>query len=575
MSFVGLPTTLEGINVRTWETFKPYFEELNDRPLSLENSRKWLNDWSDLSRLVWEAYSWTSIQKTLDTTDKEKEQAYLDFIQQVIPPAQIADQALKVRLLALEITDEDMQLVLRDLRNEAEIFREENVSLITKVQELDNEYDKLTGGMRVEWDGESKNISQLKPFLQSKDRAVREQAWRSMMAQWLSIREQANQIYTEMLQLRRQIATNAGFSDYRAYAFREKGRFDYTPEDCLTFHQAIEKAVVPAAQRILERKRQDANYDFLLPWDYIPEMGLVFEVGDALPLKPYENQDDLIQKSIDIFDRLDPALSLYFAEMADEELLSLETKPGKAMGGYCSSLPVRRRPFIFMNGVGVHDDVQTLLHEAGHAFHVFETAELPLVWQTNPPMEFCEVASMSMELLASPYLVKEHGGFYTSAEAARARIEHLEGVILFWPYMAVVDAFQHWVYTHADEAMNSANCDAVWADLYNRFLPGAIWTGWEEVKATGWHRKLHIFGSPFYYVEYGMAQVGAVQVWRNSLHDAYEAVAAYRQALALGGTQTLPALFNAAGAQFRFDEAMLSELVALLEDTIAELQAVS
>ena len=257
--------------------------------------------------------------------------------------------------------------------------------------------------------------------------------------------------------------------------------------------------------------------------------------------------------------------------MAEENLLDLDTRSGKALGGFCIELPLRDRPFIFMNGVGLHDDVQTMLHEAGHAFHVFETADLPYIWQKNPPMEFCEVASMSMELLAAPYLTKNNGGFYTPTEAARARIEHLEGIITFLPYMAVVDLFQHWVYTHVDEALNPENCDATWDALWSRFMPDINWQGLEAERVTGWHRKPHIFGSPFYYIEYGMAQVGALQIWRNSLSDQVAAIAAYRHALSLGGTKTLPQLFNAAGIEFRFDTDMLSGLVTLVEQTTTEL----
>jgi oligoendopeptidase F len=259
--------------------------------------------------------------------------------------------------------------------------------------------------------------------------------------------------------------------------------------------------------------------------------------------------------------------------MVEENLLDLDTRAGKALGGYCSTLPLRRRPFIFMNVAGTHNDVQTLLHEAGHAFHVFATSELPLVWQIESPMEFAEVASMSMELLSAPYLTKDYGGFYTPGEAARARIEHLEGGLLFLPYMAVVDAFQHWVYTHADAAANPANCDAAWGELWDRFMPDVDFSGFENERVSGWHRKLHIFHVPFYYVEYGMAQLGALQVWRNALNDQAGAVVSYREALALGGTKPLPGLFEAAGAEFRFDTEMLADLVELVEDTIEELEA--
>jgi oligoendopeptidase F len=568
MNFPPLPTTIDAVRTADWQVFFPYFDALDAAELNgPAMQREWLTYWSDFSRLLYETFSMIYIEKTLDTTDEEKEKMFLDFLENVLPPAKIADQALKERLLALDLSEwTELALVVRNMRNEAELFREENVPLQTELSKLDNTYDKITGGLKTDWDGEEQNLSQLGQHLTEKDRATRERAWRMIMDLWLSQREALNEVYTDMLKLRRQVAANAGLPDYRAYAFRERARFDYTPEDCLTFHKAIETAVVPAAQRIYEKKRTRLGLDSLRPWD------TAVDTSDQPPLKPYKDQAELIQGSLNILTQVDPALGRHFATMAEESLLDLDTRPGKALGGYCSTLPLRKRPFIFMNGVGLHDDVQTLLHESGHAFHVFEAADLPFVWQLDAPMEFCEVASMSMELLASPYLTRQHGGFYTPDESARARIEHLEGIITFLPYMAVVDAFQHWVYTHPEEALDAATCDAAWDSLWARFMPGVDWSGLEDSRMSGWHRKLHIFGAPFYYIEYGMAQVGALQVWRNAQEDQAGAVRAYRHALSLGGTQSLPDLFAAAGAEFRFDVSMLSELVSLIETAVAELE---
>jgi len=554
----------------TWQTFAPYFSALEEAEVTASERLEWLTYWSDLSRVLIEVLTSLSIEKSIDTTDEEKEAAYLDFVENVWPHVMMADQALKQRLLAMDFSDrEDLALVLRGMRNEADLYRDENVPLQTELAKLDNKYDKITGSLKIDWEGEEHNLSQLGQYLTKKDRSVRERAWQAMMDLWLSQREALNELYADMLKLREQVAKNADLPDYRAYAFREYGRFDYTPEDCLTFHQAIETAVVPAAQRIYQKKRSRLGLASLRPWD------VQVDTSDQPSLKPYQEQDELIHGSLNILNQVDPALGRHFAVMAEESLLDLQTRPGKALGGYCATLPVKKRPFIFMNGVGLHDDVQTLLHEAGHAFHVFETTALPLIWQTDVPMEFCEVASMSMELLAAPYLTDDFGGFYTAAEAARARIEHLEGIITFLPYMAVVDAFQHWVYTHAEEAMNPENCDAAWDNLWSRFMAGVDWQGFDDARVTGWHRKLHIFSVPFYYIEYGMAQIGALQVWRNARQNQPQAVAAYRQALALGSTKTLPELFAAAGAEFRFDSDMLHDLVALIESTIEELEGVA
>lgn len=575
MIYPSLPRSTKNIDPHTWDSFQPYFEALQRFPLSTENVQEWLAYWSDLSRLVWETAAWVYIEKSLDTTDEAKEKTFLDLINHVMPPTEMADQVLKERLLALDTADLDipgMALVLRNLRNEADLYREENIPLQTEVSTLDSEYDKITGAMQANWDGEEKNLSQLAVLLKDQDRATRQRAWDVICELWQGQRGPLNEIYVKMLKLRQQIAANAGLPDYRAYAFRAKGRFDYTSADCVTFHEAIEAVAVPATRRILAKRRERLGYESIRPWDWIPERNLLVDTFDGDPLRPYKGQNELIQGGLNMFNRLDAELGRYFATMAEDGLLDLDTRPGKALGGYCSTLAVRRRPFIFMNGTGMHDDVQTLLHEAGHAFHVFETEKLPLVWQLDAPMEFCEVASMSMELLAAPNLVRANGGFYAETEAARARLEHLENIITFLPYMAVVDSFQHWVYTHPAEALDPANCDAAWDAQWQRFIPDMDWAGYEEVRMSGWHRKPHIFGSPFYYIEYGMASVGAMQVWRNGRQDHQSALAAYRRALSLGGTQTLPALFTAAGAEFRFDTAMLTELIGLVEQEIEGLE---
>lgn len=570
MSLSPIPNAPFTIDPTNWETFRSRYDRLLTMPLDKGDLSAWLKEWSDLNRLVEEAGSIIYIESTLDTTDPAREKAFLEFVENVEPHFRRADQALKERLLAQAADDEalgpDMMIPLRNMRNQAELYRDANVPLFTELAKLGNEYDKLTGGMKADWDGEEKNLSQLDSLLRDPDRAVRERAWRTIMSLWQGGRSELNQLYRQMLELRRQIAENAGLSDFRAYSFRAYNRFDYTPDDSLRFHEAIEAVVVPAARRVYEQKRGQLGLETLRPWD------VEVDASGQRPLKPYKGQDALIQGSLNMFEHVDNTLARYFATMAEEGLLDLDTRAGKALGGYCSSLNWRQRPYIFMNGDGKHDDVQTMLHEAGHAFHAFESYSLPFIWQLEVPMEFCEVASMGMELLAAPYLTREFDGFYTPAEAARARIEHLGGILTFLPYMAVVDAFQHWVYTHPDLASDASACDEAWGNLWDRFMQGINWSGFEAERVSGWHRKLHIFHVPFYYVEYGMAHVGALQVWRNALRDQSQAVATYREALKLGGTRSLPELFSAAGASFRFDKEMLSELVSLIERTLAQLE---
>ncbi len=390
----------------------------------------------------------------------------------------------------------------------------------------------------------------------------------------LEDRPAINDLWARFMDLRGKLAANAqlltsgGLPDYRAYRWQQLLRLSYTPQDCYRFQEAIEAAAVPAAGRIYERRRRRLGLDRLRPWD------LGIDPLGRPPLRPFHSVDEMVAKVASIFQKVDPQLGEYFEIMRGEGLLDLDNRKGKAPGGYCIDFPAVRHPFIFMNAVGIHDDVQTILHEAGHAFHVFETARLPYHHQLQVGLEMMEVASMSMELLAAPYLFSGQGGFYTKKAAARARIEHLSQTILFWPYMAVVDAFQHWAYQNHDRASDPANCDAKWAELWARFMPGVDWNGLEQEMATGWQRKLHIHQIPFYYIEYGLAALGALQVWRSALRDQAAAVSAYRHALSLGGTRPLPELYKAAGAKFSFDTDTLSEAIELAEEKIGELETI-
>jgi oligoendopeptidase F len=388
-------------------------------------------------------------------------------------------------------------------------------------------------------------------------------------ARWLRNRDAFNDIWARQLTLRRKLAANSGLPDYRAYRWRQLYRFAYTPEDCESFHAAIEEVVVPVASRIYAERKAKLGVDRLRPWD------LAVEPSGKPPLNPFDDVSVLIERVGAMFRRLDPGLADYYDVMQHEGLLDLVNRPNKAPSAWCTSLAAARKPYIFMNAVGLHEDVMTLLHEAGHGFHWCEAYQQPYYQQRGLellPIEFVEVASTAMEYLNAQFLPESNGGFYTEEDAARARIEHLQGAILFWPYMAIVDRFQHWAYTHPEDAADPAHCDRTWAELYRRYVPDVDWNGLEDALAIGWQRKVHIFDVPFYYVEYGLAQLGAVQIWRNSLEDQAKALAQYRYALSLGITVPLPELFAAAGAKFAFDPETLREAVDLMQATIQELE---
>lgn len=564
----ALPETAVAILDWSWSQIAPYYDELLDRPLTAENCAAWLADWSRLSKLINERYSRHYVANTIDTTDVEAEQRYRTYLEIIHPFYEQAEQKLKQKLLASGFEPEGMAIPLKKMRIETAIFREANVALEIKERELALDYNKILGAQTILWEGQERTLTQLKSAYQTPDRTIREQIWRQSSARQLEDRDKLNEVWVQLLTLRRQIAANANFDDYRAFRWQFLRRLDYSPADCETFLAAIEEVVVPVANRIYAQTAQNLGVPRLRPWDVEADV-----YPFSLPaLRPFADMAELEAKGAAIFNRVDPELGHYFQLMRQENLLSLANTKGKGPGAYCINFLASQRPFIFMNAVGSDGDIKTLLHEAGHAFHDFETHRLPYVQQMHPGAEFAEVASMSMELLASPYVTQKEGGFYNETDAMRHRRDHLHRMILFWPYMAVVDGFQHWVYTHSQEALNPSACDAHWAELWQRFMPALDWQGFEAQMSTGWHRKLHIFRYPFYYVEYGLAQMGAIQVWRNALQDQAKAVAQYRQALSYGATRSLPELFAAAGARFAFDAATMRELIDLLEKTLAHLQ---
>ncbi len=560
--FSTLPADAPTLMAWPWERIQPFYADLLDRDLAPATVDGFLSDWSALGRLMAEVGTRHYVAITVNTGDADAQAAYETYLDTIYPAARQADQDLKRKLLDSGVEPADFAIPLRNMQAEAALFREENLPLLAEELKLESEFEAIVGGQTVIWQGEEIPVPQLRPVFQEQDRTLREAAWRAGATRQLADRERIDQLWGKNLDLRAKLAANAGFDNYRDFRWQQLLRFDYTPADCKTFGDAIEAVMVPAAQRIYDRRRAELGVETLRPWD------LDVDTQGRPPLRPNMSIGDLTGAISQIFHRVDPALGGYFDTMRAEDLLDLENRKNKGSGGYCIEFYAAHRPFIFMNAVGMHDDVQTLLHEGGHAFHVFETAHLPYLQQIDYPMEFAEVASMAMELLAAPYLAKEAGGFYSQADASRAVTEHLEGMLLFWPYMAVVDGFQHWVYENPGAAMHPANCDAAWGELWDRFMVGIDFAGLEAEKMTGWQRKTHIHTSPFYYVEYGMAQLGAVQVWRKAQSDQAKAVAAYRHALALGGTVPLPDLYRAAGAVFAFDEATLRDVVRFMEERI-------
>jgi oligoendopeptidase F len=560
-----LPSSPVVFSKAGWSDIAPYFDDLAERPLDAGTVDEWLRAWSRLEELVTEAAAEAMIAYTIDTSDPEKEKDHLRFSTEILPKMEERSVELARRFVALGYETPELATTLARFRTSIEIFREANVPIFAELEELSARYQRITGSMTVEWDGVERPLPQLQPFLKSADRAVRERAFRSATQPYIEERSALAGLFDRMYELRQRAARNAGFANYRDYVFPAKFRFDYTPEDCERFHEAVERSATPAVARVLEHRRQRLGLDALRPWD------LAVDPYRAAPLRPFQTVDEFTGKARRVFDEVDPVLGGQFQTMIDERLLDLDSRKGKAPGGYCETLHFRGRPFIFMNAVGLVDDVMTLLHEAGHAFHAFASHRQPLIWQRHPGSEAAELASMSMELLASRHLAQPTG-YFTPEDHRGAWLEHLEDVLLSLVHIASVDAFQTWIYTSA-EGGDAAMRDAAWLRIRERFEGGVDWSGLERERVARWYRQLHIFMYPFYYIEYGIAQVGALQIWRNSLRDPAQAVARYREALALGAVRSLPEMYRAAGARLTFDPALIGELVQLVEEQIDRIRS--
>jgi oligoendopeptidase F len=484
---------------------------------------------------------------------------------EILPPLHEVRVNLARRVIDFADALPDLKLFIRELRTDVEIFRAANLPRMAALEDMEASYDKISGGLTVDWNGEKKTVPELQPFMLERDRSTREKAFRLGANAYLEKKDEISSLFHEMVKIRHALAREAGFDNYRDYAFAAKYRFDYTPRDCARFHASVEQAVLPAIRRLRSARRAELGVETLRPWD------LQVHPTRSSRLIPFSTTEEFLAGTQRIFERVDAELAGFFRRMVDHSLLDLESRQGKAPGGYCTRLPQRGEPFIFMNAVGVHDDVNTLTHESGHAFHAFLTQHIKYMWCRPTGHEAAELASMSMELLAAPHLAAPTG-FYSPADAADAQIEHLEDILVGLPHIACVDAFQHWVYTDGIDA-SPDDRDEKWLELRARYEPEVDYSGLEPERLTRWYRQSHIHTAPFYYIEYGLAQLAALQVWRRSRRNTSEALAGYKAALSLGGTHTLPDIFARAGASLVFDAGTMAELVGEVEKRIVELQA--
>src|SRR5437899_1404421 len=547
-----------GADLGNWDAIAPLFDRLEARAPQCKSTaefERWLLDWSELSAALDQESSCRYIAMTCHTDNEEAKRAYLHFVENVEP--QIKPRQFKLAQTYVEhplrsqLPRPRFNVFDRDTKLQVELFRPENVPLETEEAKLGQQYQELVGSLTVQFQGEERTLPQMARFLEETDRSVRKEAWELVAKRRLQEVGRFEDIFDKLLGLREKIAANAGFKNYLEYAFRARGRFDYTPEDCKKFHDAIEQEVIPLLRRLQAERKAKLGLDSLRPWD------TAVDPLNRPPLRPFEKVGQMTERTQTIFRHVDSGLANGFKTMAENRLIDLENRKGKAPGGYQSTLAEARLPFIFMNAVGLQRDVETMLHEAGHAFHALATRQEDLYAYRGAPIEFCEVASMSMELLGNEFLEE----FYAPAEANRARRTHLEGIIEIFPWIATVDAFQHWIYSHPGHSRKERS--AAWLELINRFGGEADWTGYEKARANLWHRQLHIFLHPFYYIEYGIAQLGALQVWANSKEAPAKALADFKRSLTLGGARPLPELFSTAGCRFDFSLKTLKPLAAL------------
>jgi oligoendopeptidase F len=552
--------------VTDWQSLEPYFKELTERPLhSKTDLENWLADLSELEAVVSEDACWRQIKMTCDTTDKSLEEAFTYFCMAIQPQLQQYADLLNKKLIhcpyTTELDQEAYHTYLRSVKKSIELFREANIPILAELSVLQQQYGAIAGKMTVEVEGQEYTLQQAAKFLEHSNRSIRESVYYKIQERRKQDEQAMHDLYSTLVLKRHQIATNAGFDNYRDYKFKELGRFDYTKEDCFQFHQAVKQYVLPLVNEIYERKKHKLALDSLKPWD------TEAEPAGTLPLKPFSTGEELYEKTVKCFDQLNPFFADCLRKMKALNHFDLESRKGKAPGGYNCPLAESGAPFIFMNAAGQMSDVTTMVHEGGHAVHSFLAHPLKLSAFKEYPMEIAEVASMAMELFSMDHW---QAFFDNDADLKRAKEHQLERTITIFPWIAIIDQFQHWVYenpTHTVEARTTE-----WMRILNDFSTNSIdYTGLDAFRQIGWQRQLHLFEVPFYYIEYGIAQLGAIGLWMQYKQNPEQALNNYMAALSLGGTKTLPELYKTAGLEFNLTPAYIKTLMEFVKSEMDQI----
>jgi oligoendopeptidase F len=542
------------------------YNKLYERDItSVEQLESFLLDRSELDAVLGQHEAVLYIQMTCQTDDPTRAKAYKEFVETILPEVKVLADKLNRNYLDnsknFTLDKKRYEVYDRNTKADVELFREENIPLQTKEELLSQEYQTICGAMTVNYQGKEYTMAEMKKFLEQTDHSVRESAWRAAAERRLHDAQRLDEIFDRMLILRQQIAANAGYDNYRDYKFCQYHRFDYTTVDCKRYHDTVEKLLVPVLTNIYEQRKLQMGLSSLRPWD------LDVDPQGREPLKPFETIDEYMAGAKQIFQCIDSEFGEQFQEMIDLGLLDLASRKGKAPGGYQTNLWEARKTFIFGNAVGTDSDLGLITHEGGHAFHSLACADDSLLAYRLAPIEFCEVASMTMELFAKPYL----SVFYNEQDAKRSCRVQLEFIVFVLTWIATIDAFQHWLYENPNHTSDERR-DA-WLRIHNCFGGGLInWSGLQLQHEYRWHQQLHIFQTPLYYIEYGIAQLGALGLWLQSKQDPCSALVNYRKALALGGSRPLPELFAAAGLEFDFSEKTIAPLVDAVGQELTQLQ---
>lgn len=556
----------ESFVITTWEELEPYLKNLEERKITnLADLEQWLQDVSETDAVISEDACWRQIRMTCDTENKKLEEAYVFFMSELQPKIQPYTDKLNRKLVEnpfiKELDPVKYFTYLRNVKKNIDLFREENIPLMAELNIESQHYAMIAGKMTVHVNNQEYTLQQAAKFLESPDRKIREDVYRKINERRLQDKKELNELFTKLIKKRHQVALNAGFENYRDFKFAEMGRFDYTKNDCFQFHEAVRLHVMPLVNELYEHKKKKLSLITLRPWDIDAE-----PVGIE-PLHPFKTGEELLEKTISCFKELNPFFSNCLSKMKSMGHLDIESRKGKAPGGYNMPLMESGAPFIFMNAAGQLDDVTTIVHEGGHAVHSFLAHNLELSGFKEYPTEIAEVASMSMELFSMDHW---HVFFKSEEELIRAKEQQLERVITIFPWIATIDKFQHWVYEHPDH--NEEERANSWMQIQEEFSSPVIdFSGLDEYRKYSWQRQLHLYEVPFYYIEYGIAQLGAIGLWKQYKQNSQQALNNYINALSLGGTKTLPQLFQAAGLSFDFSPEAISGLMKFVKKEMDEL----